>query len=138
MAKAQKSKLKLSTEHFAPFTKAKADLDALIRKEGEKAVRAFFIEFFEKRPDVFAVRWTQYTPHFNDGEPCVFGLHGIYVFPTQEASEDKENEYNFDCWGEEPETSLNKIEEILESVFGDHAEVTVTREKITSEEYEHD
>ncbi len=25
-----------------------------------------------------AVRWTQYTPYFNDGEPCVFGTGEIY------------------------------------------------------------
>lgn len=30
-------------------------------------------------PDVAAVKWTQYTPYFNDGEPCVFGANEIEV-----------------------------------------------------------
>ena len=25
-------------------------------------------------PNVEAVRWRQYTPYFNDGEPCIFGV----------------------------------------------------------------
>lgn len=25
------------------------------------------------------VRWSQYTPHFNDGDPCVFGANGLGV-----------------------------------------------------------
>ena len=30
-------------------------------------------------PVVEAVKWRQYTPYFNDGEPCVFGVHEPYV-----------------------------------------------------------
>lgn len=26
---------------------------------------------------VSEIRWTQYTPYFNDGEPCVFHAHGL-------------------------------------------------------------
>lgn len=31
--------------------------------------------------------WRQYTPHFNDGEPCIFGAHGFWVRTVDE--EDK-------------------------------------------------
>ncbi|MFC9995776.1 hypothetical protein [Nocardia sp. NPDC127526] len=30
-------------------------------------------------PEVEAVRWTQYTPYFNDGDVCEFGTGEIYV-----------------------------------------------------------
>lgn len=30
-------------------------------------------------PGVEAVRWHQYTPYFNDGEPCVFRIYTAYV-----------------------------------------------------------
>jgi hypothetical protein len=30
-------------------------------------------------PGVRAVRWRQYTPYFNDGDECVFGVDSIYV-----------------------------------------------------------
>lgn len=30
-------------------------------------------------PGVEAVRWRQYTPYFNDGDACEFGMHGAEV-----------------------------------------------------------
>lgn len=30
-------------------------------------------------PGVIAVRWRQYTPYFNDGDPCVFSIYGAEV-----------------------------------------------------------
>lgn len=29
------------------------------------------------QPGVSEVSWRQYTPYFNDGEPCEFGIHGM-------------------------------------------------------------
>lgn len=34
-----------------------------------------FQEFFEKYPQIQYVYWTQYTPYFNDGDPCEFGVN---------------------------------------------------------------
>lgn len=48
-----------------------------IQKElGEVAKKAFKVgykELFEKYPDLKSFSWTQYTPYFNDGDPCYFG-----------------------------------------------------------------
>lgn len=30
-----------------------------------------------EQPGVTEVSWRQYTPYFNDGEPCEFGVHGF-------------------------------------------------------------
>lgn len=30
-------------------------------------------------PEVESVRWTQYTPYFNDGDPCEFSTHELYL-----------------------------------------------------------
>jgi hypothetical protein len=136
MAK-EKSKITLSTDHFASFLKAKEDLDKKIQAEGMIAVKEFLKEYFEKRPDVYGIKWTQYTPYFNDGEPCVFRLGGVSAFPTKEDFENGDR-YDFESYNEEPETSLSQIEDILEVIFGDHTEVSATRDEITTEEYEHD
>ena len=32
-----------------------------------------------KHPEVLSLRWEQFTPHFNDGEECVFRVHEIQV-----------------------------------------------------------
>jgi len=34
--------------------------------------------FFRAYPEVKCIYWTQYTPHFNDGEDCVFEVNEIY------------------------------------------------------------
>lgn len=34
--------------------------------------------FFEACPGVQAIAWTQYTPYFNDGDPCVFSVGELY------------------------------------------------------------
>lgn len=34
--------------------------------------------------------WTQYTPYFNDGEPCVFSAHGVWVARHEDIDEDGE------------------------------------------------
>jgi hypothetical protein len=33
---------------------------------------------FATVPGLLRIRWHQYTPYFNDGEPCVFEIHGVY------------------------------------------------------------
>lgn len=35
-------------------------------------------QFFDQNPGVTAIHWTQYTPYFNDGDECVFGVGDIY------------------------------------------------------------
>jgi hypothetical protein len=37
-----------------------------------------FKTFFEQYPEITAVAWNQYTPYFNDGEPCVFSVGDFF------------------------------------------------------------
>lgn len=139
----KKSTVHINADHFAPFIAAKEELDKKIKAEGETAIKAFFKEFFEKRPDVYGVKWMQYTPYFNDGSPCVFRLSGVYTFATKEAFENTEDsrydtEGAEECYDEEPQISLEQIEDILEVIFGDHTTVAVTRTSIETEEYDHE
>jgi hypothetical protein len=36
----------------------------------------------EKYPHIKTIFWTQYTPGFNDGDPCEFGVYGPYFTTT--------------------------------------------------------
>ena len=150
------------------------------REELASALRAVV-----ERPEVAAVRWRQYTPYFNDGDPCVFGVGEIGVafidLPFSERGcsyeefggeyddgffgtySDEFNErvgklkyhYNQGDFSYTVETSpdpelakavLNAFEAVqgghhkvsLEDLFGDHAVVTVYKDRIDIEEYEHD
>jgi len=53
-----------------------------LRSEFQVAAQAMFKEtfkeFWELNPAIKTVRWVQYTPYFNDGEPCVFGVGDVY------------------------------------------------------------
>ena len=46
-----------------------------LHKEFQDNVSGIFREFFESVPLVENIVWTQYTPYFNDGEPCEFAVH---------------------------------------------------------------
>lgn len=44
-------------------------------------------EFFDENPEVHSIHWTQYTDHFNDGDPCHFHVNEINFFSTLAAEE---------------------------------------------------
>lgn len=122
-------------------------------------------------PFVVEFGWTQYTPYFNDGDACEFGVHGEVWFRTIEdaAVEDTyalagsshptigTRHWNSDTRSYEnvplsPEKravhdrcqALNDAIEggdfldVLLKAFGDHAEVTVTKDEIKVGSYSHD
>lgn len=118
-----------------------------------------FLPFFEKWPQVKFVKWSQYTPHFNDGDPCVFGVNDMSGY----IEGDDEYEGSISHYGvAHPEVNVfevftkNALDQVyqdfkhLESecrsieeslfldLFGDHAAVKVSREGIDVTEYIHD
>lgn len=62
-----------------------------LREFGEKAVREALSEFFDAHPQVEALRWEQYTPHFNDGDACVFSVHEVRA-KLKDVPDDEEDE----------------------------------------------
>lgn len=147
--------------------------------------------FFEECPEVKALVWSQYTPYFNDGDVCVFGINDIYPvvgnFDPNELLDPYEYEYGEDeeggrvtlmhgpdlekqrawyagnaakyDWGvelgealEEQEAKypgyfekigrmvalINSNEELMETMFGDHAAVYLMKDRVIVEEYSHD
>jgi len=53
----------------------KEEYRAKLEKLGSEAVGKVLAPFFEKFFEVKSVRWTQYTPYFNDGDSCEFSVH---------------------------------------------------------------
>ena len=39
------------------------------------AMKSAFQKMFDKEPALQSFSWVQYTPYFNDGEPCKFGVN---------------------------------------------------------------
>lgn len=126
-----------------------------VRVAGKQAVAALFKAFFEEYPAVKAVGWTQYTPYFNDGEPCVFGVGEPYLttksgdFSEMSSlydDEDDESGYCFksDYYLKGPlKTAIGRLaasmdNDIFESAFGDHVLVIATPAGFHVNEYNHD
>ena len=106
-------------------------------------------ELFTTLPKIQAVRWTQYTPYFNDGDECVFGLASLFIKYEGMNPEDAEDGdgfvYCYD-YGDDAKVSkqfakwFNTLwdDDIFLSAFGNHMQITVTPEGIETSEYEHD
>lgn len=65
-------------------------------------IRNYFIEnlksIFEQIPDLLAIQWSQYTPTFNDGDPCVMRVESPRFLmtkkPEYETYSSKVSEYD--------------------------------------------
>ncbi|MGZ4850513.1 MAG: hypothetical protein ACXV2C_03930 [Candidatus Bathyarchaeia archaeon] len=133
----------------------------VVKKEFEKkaatALKKAFTEFFNSNPRVGQIYWCQYSPYFNDGEECVFGVHEMYANVGEEPYEFgreyeiEESEGTISSYGEMPGfeeesknfknfcSTINRLpDEVFELTFGNHCQVIATRGGFTVEEYEHD
>jgi hypothetical protein len=56
------------------------ELNKQMREKSKDLMKEAFREFFTKYDEIVDnVFWTQYTPHFNDGEACEFGVHDTFI-----------------------------------------------------------
>lgn len=103
--------------------------------------------------EVASVRWEQYTPYFNDGDPCYFRLGEARVkFAEYNEDEDDEGDYGDGYLSDYEIDSHTKVYDLLISLnreidhhvlilqdkFGDPAAVSYNGENFTVEHYDHD
>jgi hypothetical protein len=89
MTKKKEAKVRgLKKKELKDILALKEKYKAKMREEGEGIVTGLLEDFLAETPEVEAVVWTQYTPHFNDGEPCTFGVHEARVRLSKEATPD--------------------------------------------------
>lgn len=121
-------------------------------KEGMKKV-------FEEVPELHAISWQQYTPSFNDGEPCENCLGEVYfhvdesLIPLEEQTgEDDTEDGGVSAWdiknregiSQEFKTFIStfskefhELDTLLERIFGTNQQIRIDRNgKITVEEYD--
>lgn len=55
----------------------KQQYDATKKVLGKTFIQEVAAPFFAEFPEITAVIWTQYTPYFNDGDPCEFYVNDI-------------------------------------------------------------
>jgi hypothetical protein len=133
-----------------------------LKQKGQENLKEVFKIFWEANPNVNVVCWSQYTPYYMDGEKCVFRINDIMISNLNDKSQfnllnwgeydgDDESVWVTDSWGEKSSyfdaamanqldnfIHSSAMEEILNSLFGDHCIVFATREGFYSEQYDHD
>lgn len=121
-------------------------------KVGKQLIKKTLNKIFDSFPEVKSIYWHQYTPYFNDGDPCLFTIREIFASELTVDQVDNSDDgfyggisrYNS---GDHKELSamlaifedcLGQIEDVVKAAFGDHALVIATRKNIEIREYEHD
>lgn len=145
------------TTLIANYTEQKKKFMDIMQSEFKVYVK----EFFDENPEIEVIKWVQYTPYFNDGEPCVFRVNDPTFSNSDpenvnsygELDEEVENEFAFQGTWCIPDSLKNKekvfdefsslicsseMEDVMLAMFGDHVEVTCTRDNITVNDYDHD
>ena len=85
--------------------------------------------------------WTQYTSYFSDGEQCIFRINEPsfkgedWIWDWREKAEISEQEKSY---LKEFKSLVEKHEDFMLGMFGDHVKVTVDKHDITSSEHNHD
>lgn len=136
-------------EKLEAAKKAKEEASALAKDHLTDEMTAIF----NKHPELIAVRWTQYTPYFNDGDACEFSVHEPQFKFTVAGCEDIGEEDDFEevytykgCTtpqvkqdiAKAVQAIINGVDEAdMETLFGDHVEVTATREGFQVDSYSH-
>jgi hypothetical protein len=125
---------------------------AQFTEKATNALRAAFAKFFENNPQIQQIGWTQYTPYFNDGDECIFGVNDMsFITDSVEDQELAENE-DVGKWHQpwqdhhpfaapflEFTKQMGRLpDEVYQSAFGDHVQVIATRDGFEVDEYEHD
>lgn len=134
-------------------------------KADQKSIEEFVValDALFAYPEVESVRWGQYTPSFNDGDPCVFsfGEFEVKLFGNDEGGEREDgflsdyhvNEHfnnlmaaTYSYSNKHPIAELldssfgyrhvDAYVDALETAFGDPAEVIATREGFHVEDYD--
>ena len=71
-------------QEFDKLREEQIALRVLFQIKAQELFKGTTKEFFEKNPSVTAIIWTQYTPYFNDGDSCEFGVSEPYFTNVNE------------------------------------------------------
>lgn len=120
------------------------------KKLANKVFRECSQDLFDKYPDLNRFGWVQYTPYFNDGDVCEFGVRAEDYYLTINNCDNYDDSLLEETGFTNEETLQECIQDVsnlvysfneedLEHLFGDHVRVIVNRNGQTEqEEYDHD
>lgn len=128
----------------AELRKIKEESFATSKAELKRIIKGLF----KKHPTLKLITWDQYTPYFNDGSPCVFGVHDVnyttYNKKNKKFSKKNLTKYDFEETTRTIDEDIQKLdkflhdnEDLAEFLFGEGT-VTCAENIISVEDCDHD
>jgi hypothetical protein len=103
--------LKTLKNKVADTQKQIKKLQNQLTKDSEKLFKASCQEIFNNHEDFSSFAWTQFTVHWNDGDPCEFSVYNDSIYIDNE--DDAEDVYSLNLFYEElkvKDKSIAKLE----------------------------
>lgn len=121
------------------LNKAREAYEKQLESLGKDAQKAVAEALGALIPEGKVLVWTQYTPYFNDGDACIFGVNDAYL---QDASEDDDYSAYDGEWklpDDLKEAWRSLPGDLMENAFGDHVKVWIKHGgAFDVSEYSHD
>jgi hypothetical protein len=111
--------------------------------DGQKMFQEYLKELWATLPEgITSFGFIAYTPYFNDGDTCRYGVYADEPDINGEHYWDleKEDQEKFDDAAEKIASFIHSVpKEIIEAMFGDHVRITIYRDGRTeTSDYNHD
>ena len=88
-----------------------------LAKDSEKLFKAGCKDIFKNNKDFFSFGWTQYTVHWNDGDPCEFSVYADSIYINDE--DDPQDVYSLESFYndlKERDKSIVKLEKEIKKL----------------------
>lgn len=152
----------MSIEVLNKLRQQVAEAKAKLQADGQEALKSAFIEFLSANPEIKSIQWVQYTPYFNDGDVCKFGVNEFGLELTEEAAatmvDPKFLSYGTTICYEGHQYGILKDntravqikqdllkfqkavldKDLFETIFGDHKLIVATTDGFKVSEHRHD
>lgn len=105
----------------ADLEKMKEEMQAKMKAQFDVIVK----DFFTIVPKMKAIAWAQYSPHFNDGDECVFSVNDVSVLsfvPDYVSYEYDEEDEDEDYDDEDENTESEDTENAPRIIIGDYSD----------------
>lgn len=107
-----------------------------IKEQGSKLLADEAKQIFDKYPLLNSFGWVEYTDYYCDGDPCEFAVHADPDYglelngfnPNVDEDEDESDVWWDDNCAKEVSKLIYSVDDILESLYGDHVKVTINRD----------
>ena len=103
-------------QNFKTLNERIADALAQMKSDSQCLIEQAAQELFRAAPEIDHIFWVQYTPYFNDGEPCSFSRHDIYYVLTGDVEAEVDGEGSYLYTKQDYDTALASLEEVRKYV----------------------